>query len=85
MSARIIDGVAIGKSIRAEVAVETAKLAAKGIKPGLAVVLVGENPASQVYVRSKDRGRERGRHLIRSRSRSRATPPRPICSPRSIG
>ena len=65
MSARIIDGVAIGKSIRAEVAVETAKLAAKGIKPGLAVVLVGENPASQVYVRSKGRAcEEAGMHSV---------------------
>jgi methylenetetrahydrofolate dehydrogenase (NADP+)/methenyltetrahydrofolate cyclohydrolase len=58
MSARIIDGVAIGKEIRAEVATEVAKLAAKGIKPGLAVVLVGENPASQVYVRAKGRACE---------------------------
>ena len=58
MSARIIDGVAIGKEIRAEVAAEVAKLAEKGIKPGLAVVLVGENPASQVYVRAKGRACE---------------------------
>ena len=58
MSAKIIDGVAIGKEIRAEVAAEVAKLATKGIKPGLAVVLVGENPASQVYVRAKGRACE---------------------------
>jgi methylenetetrahydrofolate dehydrogenase (NADP+)/methenyltetrahydrofolate cyclohydrolase len=58
MSARIIDGVAIGKAIRAEVAIEVAKLAGQGIKPGLAVVLVGENPASQVYVRAKGRACE---------------------------
>ena len=58
MSARIIDGVAIGKEIRAEVAAEVAKLATRGIKPGLAVVLVGENPASQVYVRAKGRACE---------------------------
>ena len=58
MSARIIDGVAIGKEIRAEVATEVAKLAARGITPGLAVVLVGENPASQVYVRAKGRACE---------------------------
>jgi methylenetetrahydrofolate dehydrogenase (NADP+) / methenyltetrahydrofolate cyclohydrolase len=58
MSARTIDGVAIGKEIRAEVAAEVAKLAEKGIKPGLAVVLVGENPASQVYVRAKGRACE---------------------------
>lgn len=53
MSAAIIDGVAIGKAIRAEVATEVARLKEKGIRPGLAVVLVGENPASQVYVRAK--------------------------------
>jgi methylenetetrahydrofolate dehydrogenase (NADP+)/methenyltetrahydrofolate cyclohydrolase len=58
MSARIIDGVALGKEIRAEVAAEVAKLAEHGIKPGLAVVLVGENPASQVYVRAKGRACE---------------------------
>ena len=58
MSAKMIDGVAIGKEIRAEVAAEVAKLAGKGIKPGLAVVLVGENPASQVYVRAKGRACE---------------------------
>jgi methylenetetrahydrofolate dehydrogenase (NADP+) / methenyltetrahydrofolate cyclohydrolase len=58
MSARIIDGVAIGKTIRAEVATEVARLKEKGIKPGLAVVLVGENPASQVYVRAKGRACE---------------------------
>ena len=58
MSARIIDGVAIGKAIRAEVAAEVARLREKGIKPGLAVVLVGENPASQVYVRAKGKACE---------------------------
>ena len=58
MSARIIDGVAIGKAIRAEVATDVARLREKGIVPGLAVVLVGENPASQVYVRAKGRACE---------------------------
>ena len=58
MTARIIDGVAIGKAIRAEVATEVAKLKEKGIRPGLAVVLVGENPASQVYVRAKGKACE---------------------------
>lgn len=58
MSASIIDGVAIGKAIRAEVATEVARLKGKGITPGLAVVLVGENPASQVYVRAKGRACE---------------------------
>jgi methylenetetrahydrofolate dehydrogenase (NADP+)/methenyltetrahydrofolate cyclohydrolase len=51
MSARIIDGIALAKAIRAEVAAEVAGLG--GRKPGLAAVLVGEDPASAVYVRSK--------------------------------
>ncbi|MDP3745713.1 MAG: bifunctional methylenetetrahydrofolate dehydrogenase/methenyltetrahydrofolate cyclohydrolase FolD [Phenylobacterium sp.] len=52
--AQIIDGKATAERIRAEVAVEVAELKAKhGLTPGLAVVLVGEDPASQVYVRSK--------------------------------
>ncbi len=53
MPAEIIDGVAIARSIREEVAREAALLIEKGIRPGLAVVLVGEDPASTVYVRSK--------------------------------
>lgn len=53
MSARIIDGAALSQRIREEVAQRVAALAAKGTRPGLAVVLVGEDPASQVYVRNK--------------------------------
>ncbi|WP_419760540.1 bifunctional 5,10-methylenetetrahydrofolate dehydrogenase/5,10-methenyltetrahydrofolate cyclohydrolase [Acidisoma sp.] len=55
MTARIIDGRAFAAGILAEVATETAALAAMGIVPGLAVVLVGEDAASQVYVRNKAR------------------------------
>jgi methylenetetrahydrofolate dehydrogenase (NADP+)/methenyltetrahydrofolate cyclohydrolase len=63
MTARRIDGVALGKEIRAEVAVRAAELRAGGIVPGLAVVLVGEDPASAVYVRSKGRAcEEAGMH-----------------------
>jgi methylenetetrahydrofolate dehydrogenase (NADP+)/methenyltetrahydrofolate cyclohydrolase len=51
--AKIIDGKKIAEEIRAEVGVEVKKLAKKKIQPGLAVVLVGEDPASQVYVRMK--------------------------------
>jgi methylenetetrahydrofolate dehydrogenase (NADP+)/methenyltetrahydrofolate cyclohydrolase len=51
--ATIIDGTAIGKQIREELKDEVAALRAKGVVPGLTVVLVGEDPASQVYVRSK--------------------------------
>lgn len=53
MTARIIDGAALSQRIREEVAQRVASLAAKGTRPGLAVVLVGEDPASQVYVRNK--------------------------------
>ena len=53
MTAQIIDGKAVAADLRAAIAGEVAVLAEAGVKPGLAVVLVGEDPASQVYVRSK--------------------------------
>lgn len=53
MAAAIIDGKAIAKQVREEVAEQTAALAANGVTPGLATVLVGDDPASHVYVRSK--------------------------------
>ncbi|MFZ3341903.1 MAG: bifunctional 5,10-methylenetetrahydrofolate dehydrogenase/5,10-methenyltetrahydrofolate cyclohydrolase [Terriglobales bacterium] len=53
MTARILDGTKLAAEIRAEVAREVRALAATGIQPGLAVVLVGHNPASEVYVRGK--------------------------------
>ena len=53
MTAQTIDGNALSKQLRAEVARRAAALRARGVTPGLAVVLVGENPASQVYVRNK--------------------------------
>ena len=53
MTAQLIDGNALSKQLRAQVAIDTAALKAKGLKPGLAVVLVGDNQASQVYVRNK--------------------------------
>jgi methylenetetrahydrofolate dehydrogenase (NADP+)/methenyltetrahydrofolate cyclohydrolase len=53
MSAAIIDGKAFAARVRAQVADHVARLAATGLKPGLAVVLVGEDPASAVYVRNK--------------------------------
>jgi methylenetetrahydrofolate dehydrogenase (NADP+)/methenyltetrahydrofolate cyclohydrolase len=53
MTARIIDGNALAKQIRAEVAGRTAALKARGIQPALAIILVGEDPASQVYTRHK--------------------------------
>ena len=53
MSATIIDGKAVAADLRSRLAGEVASLAGTGITPGLAVVLVGEDPASQVYVRNK--------------------------------
>lgn len=55
MSAMIIDGTAIAKQVLAEQKTLAAQLAAAGRQPGLAVILVGDNPASAVYVRSKER------------------------------
>jgi methylenetetrahydrofolate dehydrogenase (NADP+) / methenyltetrahydrofolate cyclohydrolase len=53
MAATILDGNKIASEIRAEVAAEVKAMAEAGMRPGLAVVLVGNNPASQVYVRGK--------------------------------
>lgn len=66
MSARIIDGVALGRTIRQEVAEEIARLRATGVVPGLAVVLVGEDPASRAYVGSKEKAcLEAGMHSVK--------------------
>ena len=65
MTAQLIDGNALSRHLRADVAKGAAALAARGITPGLAVVLVGENPASQVYVRNKVKACEdNGLHSI---------------------
>lgn len=53
--ARIIDGKATAKAVRAEVRERAEALVERGVRPGLAVVLVGEDPASQVYVKNKDK------------------------------
>src|SRR3979490_2717558 len=53
MPAKILDGTKIANDIRGEVAAEMASMAASGVRPGLAVVLVGHNPASEIYVRGK--------------------------------
>ena len=53
MSAQILDGTKIAQEIRTEVAAEAKAMAAAGVRPGLAVVLVGHNPASEIYVRGK--------------------------------
>lgn len=53
MTAKIIDGKAFAEKLRGQIAAEVAELKAKGITPGLAVILVGEDPASKVYVSNK--------------------------------
>jgi methylenetetrahydrofolate dehydrogenase (NADP+)/methenyltetrahydrofolate cyclohydrolase len=58
MSARILDGKALAASVRASVKQAVAGLAERGLRPGLAVVLAGSNPASRVYVRNKARACE---------------------------
>lgn len=53
MTAQILDGNALGQKLRAGFKQQADELAAQGVRPGLAVILVGEDPASQVYVRNK--------------------------------
>jgi len=53
MAATILDGTRIAQDIRGEVAAEVKAMAAAGVRPGLAVVLAGHNPASEIYVRGK--------------------------------
>jgi methylenetetrahydrofolate dehydrogenase (NADP+) / methenyltetrahydrofolate cyclohydrolase len=65
MSARVLDGAVIGKAIRDEVAAQVARMKSSGRRPGLAAVLVGEDPASTVYVRSKGKAcEEAGMHSV---------------------
>jgi methylenetetrahydrofolate dehydrogenase (NADP+)/methenyltetrahydrofolate cyclohydrolase len=65
LPAELIDGVAIARDIRAEVSREAAELIEQGTRPGLAVVLVGDDPASAVYVRSKGKASEEaGMHSV---------------------
>ena len=65
MRAQIIDGVALSKQLRAQVGARAAALTARGQRPGLAVILVGEDPASAVYVRNKVKAcQEHGVHSV---------------------
>ena len=58
MAATILDGNKIANEIRAEVAADVRTLSAAGVRPGLAVILVGNNPASEIYVRGKVKSSE---------------------------
>lgn len=63
--AQLIDGNALARQLRTEVATRAAALKARGITPGLAVIQVGDNPASQVYVRNKVKAcQESGLHSV---------------------
>ena len=65
MSAQLLDGKVMSDALRSEIAVRVAALKEKGIHPGLAVILVGEDPASQIYVRNKGIGCEQvGIHSV---------------------
>ena len=65
MTAQLIDGIALSRQLREQVAQRTAVLRQQGIQPGLAVILVGDNPASQVYVRNKVKAcQEAGLHSV---------------------
>ena len=55
MSAQLIDGVALSRSVRAELKIEVDQLKERNVTPGLAVIIVGDDPASHVYVRNKMR------------------------------
>ena len=68
MTAKLIDGNALSKKIRGDVGRHAAELTAAGHRPGLAVILVGDDPASQVYVRNKVRAcEESGVHSVLER------------------
>ena len=68
MTARLIDGIALSQQLRKQVAARTQALHLHGVQPGLAVILVGDNPASQVYVRNKVKAcEEAGFHSLLER------------------
>ncbi|HLL10275.1 MAG TPA: bifunctional methylenetetrahydrofolate dehydrogenase/methenyltetrahydrofolate cyclohydrolase FolD [Rubrivivax sp.] len=68
MTAQLIDGLALSRRMRAEIGERAAALAAQGRKPGLAVILVGDDPASAVYVRNKVKAcADHGLHSVMER------------------
>ena len=68
MTAELIDGVALSQQLRAQFASEAQALKSRGVVPGLAVILVGDDPASQVYVRNKVKACEQaGFHSVLDR------------------
>jgi methylenetetrahydrofolate dehydrogenase (NADP+)/methenyltetrahydrofolate cyclohydrolase len=81
MTARILDGKALGARLRAGLA---ARIATLPFKPGLRVVRVGEDLASGVYVRNKDRGRQKPASIAQPFI-CPSRPPKLICSRKSRG
>jgi methylenetetrahydrofolate dehydrogenase (NADP+)/methenyltetrahydrofolate cyclohydrolase len=68
MTAQLIDGIALSRHLRADVGVRAAALTARGRRPGLAVILVGDDPASAVYVRNKVKAcQDHGLHSVLER------------------
>lgn len=68
MTAQLIDGNALSARLRADVSARAARLSAQGQQPGLAVVLVGDDPASAVYVRNKVKAcQDHGLHSVLER------------------
>ena len=68
MTAHLIDGIALSQQLRKQVAARAQALRQRGVQPGLAVILVGDNPASQVYVRNKVKAcEEAGFHSLLER------------------
>jgi methylenetetrahydrofolate dehydrogenase (NADP+)/methenyltetrahydrofolate cyclohydrolase len=72
--ARILDGKAVAKAVRTEVAERVRALRARGIAPGLVVVLVGDDPASEVYVRNKDKAAHEAGFAVRTLKLPATTP-----------
>ena len=65
MAAQLLDGKLMSDELRVRIAERVAALKEKGVRPGLAVILVGEDPASQIYVRNKEKGCEQvGMHSV---------------------
>jgi methylenetetrahydrofolate dehydrogenase (NADP+) / methenyltetrahydrofolate cyclohydrolase len=86
LTARVLDGAATARAIREELRPRLAALAARGVRPGLGVVLVGDDPASAVYVRSKTRAcEELGMHQETARLPAAATTEEVAAVVRSYG
>ena len=73
-ASRILDGKSVAQTVRAEVAARVQRLRARGVEPGLAVVLVGDDPASQVYVKNKDKAAAEAGFAVRTLRLAATTP-----------